>query len=96
MLNEVYDKIVVCSKKMLNASKFIDFFVHDILDYTILNKDETNFKKKINLFCIKDAVEEIIETEHDKANMKNIRVDTKFYGFDDEDNFIVKSDKKRI
>jgi CheY-like chemotaxis protein len=30
---------------MSNSCKFIDFFVHDILDYTILNKDSKNFIK---------------------------------------------------
>ena len=28
-----------CGKKITSAAKFIDFFVHDILDYTILNKN---------------------------------------------------------
>lgn len=37
---------------MDSATKFIDFFVHDILDYTILNKDGTNFTKNISLFNI--------------------------------------------
>ena len=30
--------IKTSSKKMFSATKFIDYFVHDILDYTILNK----------------------------------------------------------
>ena len=37
---------------MGSATKFIDFFVHDILDYTILNKDEKNFNKNITCFNI--------------------------------------------
>ena len=32
---------------MTSASKFIDFFVHDILDYTILDKEEAKFEKDI-------------------------------------------------
>jgi hypothetical protein len=37
---------------MTSATKFIDFFVHDILDYTILNKDSKNFTKNIDIFNI--------------------------------------------
>ena len=67
---------------MSSATKFIDFFVHDILDYTILNKDETNFNKNISIFSAKDTVEEIIETLKDKVEMKNINLQTQFTGFD--------------
>ena len=44
---------------MASATNFIDFFVHDILDYTILNKDEKSFTKNITVFSIKNAVKEI-------------------------------------
>ena len=44
-LQKVYTKFQCCSKKMIAASKFIDFFVHDILDYTILNRDSLKFVK---------------------------------------------------
>jgi hypothetical protein len=48
-LKEKLDKIQIglerCSTKMSSACKFIDFFVHDVLDYTILNKDSKNFIK---------------------------------------------------
>ena len=50
------------TKKMSSATKFIDFFVHDILDYTILSKDQTNFNKNITIFSISSAVYEIIDT----------------------------------
>ena len=45
---------------MLPASKFIEFFVHDILDYTLLIKAEKNFCKNIEVFNIKTAVDEIL------------------------------------
>ena len=38
-LSQVYSKLNTCGRKMTSACKFIDFFVHDILDYTVLNKD---------------------------------------------------------
>ena len=59
---------------MSSATKFIDFFVHDILDYTILNKDDANFTKKITLFNIDFAVNEIVECLEDKVKMKKIVV----------------------
>ena len=40
---------------MTSATKFIDFFVHDILDYTILNKDQKNFIKDQTIFDIREA-----------------------------------------
>ena len=43
-LVRVYENIYNCGKKMASATKFIDFFVHDILDYTILNKDKNDQK----------------------------------------------------
>jgi len=45
-----------CGTKVTSAAKFIDFFVHDILDYTILNKDEKNFGKHISVFDIREAI----------------------------------------
>jgi hypothetical protein len=49
-----------CGNKMSSAAKFIDFFVHDILDYTILNKEEKNFAKDLKLNDIRQTIEEII------------------------------------
>ena len=46
---------------MGQATKFIDFFVHDILDYTVLNKEDENFTKNFTIFNIKTAISEIIE-----------------------------------
>ena len=66
---------------MASATKFIDFFVHDILDYTILNKDSKNFTKNITIFNIKKAVDEIVGTLNDKASMKKIIIDIKLIGF---------------
>ena len=59
---------------MGSATKIIDFFVHDILDYTILNKDDQNFTKNFTIFNIKTAISEIIEALEDKVKLKNISV----------------------
>jgi len=73
-LEDIYESIKNCSKKMTSATKFIDFFVHDILDYTILNKDSSSFTKNIAVFNINDAVNEIVDSLDDKVKMKNIKV----------------------
>ena len=43
----------------MSATKFTDFFVHDILDYTILTKEGKNFEKHITIFDIRDAMNEL-------------------------------------
>ena len=48
---------------MFSASKFIDFFVHDILDYTLLNKDQKNFIKNRTQFDVRDAIREIMDIQ---------------------------------
>ena len=50
----------------MSTSKFIDYFVHDMLDYTILNKEDKNFTKTIDKFDIRSAINEIIEIQEDK------------------------------
>ena len=35
-LYTIFMKIIECGDKMTSSTKFIDFFVHDMLDYTIL------------------------------------------------------------
>lgn len=57
---------------MGSATKFIDFFVHDILDYTILKKDSKNFNRNITIFDVYEAVDEITETLREKVEMKGI------------------------
>lgn len=92
IINEGLEK---CQDKMSNASKFIDFFVHDLLDYTILNKDATNFIKNPSIFDINTALEEMCAILEDKSSMKNVKIDIKFKGFRDH-NTSVKTDKKRM
>ena len=47
------------SDKMTCSAKFIDYFVHDILDYTVLTNDSQNFVKNNTVFDIRDAILEI-------------------------------------
>lgn len=47
------------SFKMTSSAKFIDYFVHDILDFTVLTNDSHNFIKNFTVFDIRDAFQEI-------------------------------------
>lgn len=55
---------------MVKAGKFIDYFVHDILDYSILSRNDKNFTKDITCFDVREAIEEILDIMEDKAKMK--------------------------
>ena len=88
------NKIEVCGSKISSATKFIDFFVHDILDYTLLNEKEENFMPNNTLFNIETCINEIIEIMEDKVKMKAININIKFYGFLNQ--YIVKTDMKRM
>ena len=61
---------------MNSAAKLIDFFVHDILDYTILKTTLENFKKNCEIF----EMLEIHQILHDKADLKQIQVNTIYKG----------------
>jgi hypothetical protein len=62
--------VMSCSKKIMSATKFIDFFVHDILDYTILTKEGNNFVKNVTVFDIQDAINDLKDILEDKIKMK--------------------------
>ena len=55
-LESLHVGIQSSGQKMFSATKFIDFFVHDILDYTILNKQEKNFTKNSSILDIREAI----------------------------------------
>lgn len=52
----VLDGLVKNSFKMTSSAKFIDYFVHDMLDYTVLMNDRDNFVKDMQEFDISDAI----------------------------------------
>ena len=79
---------------MTSSANIIDFFVHDILDYTILTNDHKNFIKDLSIFDIREAVNQILGIIEDKALMKKIGIKTKYRGF--RKKFNVKTDQKRM
>ena len=71
-LDGINKGIQTCGQKMFSATKFIDYFVHDILDYTILNKQEKNFIKNNDVKDVRQEINEILEIMEDKSEMKAI------------------------
>ena len=59
-LIRIYTGLRKCGKKMTEAAQFLDFFVHDILDFTVLNKDLKNFNAENTIFDIREAIKQII------------------------------------
>lgn len=73
----VYERLeLVCegletnSTKITSSAKFVDYFVHDMLDYTILTNESSKFIKIISKFDIRNAIKEIYEILEDKARLK--------------------------
>jgi len=91
---KLMSKFETCGSKIFSATKFIDFFVHDILDYTLLNEKEENFMPNNTVFNLKIGIEEIKEILEDKVKMKAINIEVKFNNFVDE--YLVKTDSKRM
>lgn len=54
----------------------IDYFIHNILDYTLLNNNGGRFKKHISVFNIKKSTFQMTHILKDKTSMKNITVST--------------------
>ena len=93
ILRNIHVGMNICGNKIVSATKFIDFFVHDILDYTMMNKDSNKFIKDHSIFDIRACVDEIITIQEDKIAMKTIKVSKNFIGFERP---IVKTDQKRL
>ena len=61
---------------METATKYIDFFVGDILDYSVLNESSENFLKDIKTFDIRKAITTVVDMVTDKSIMKTITIET--------------------
>ena len=56
-----------CTRKMSHATKYIDFFIGDILDYSVINKTSENFKKENRTFDIRRAITTVVDLVTDKS-----------------------------
>ena len=82
---------------MKSAANFIDFFVHDILDFTVLQETAHNFSKNDSVFDIREAIQQIIDTLEAKTQIKGITTRKRYLNFETRTHgFMVKTDMKRI
>ena len=72
----IFEGIEICARKMKHATNFIDFFVGDILDYSVLNEASGNFKKQNNTFDIRKSISAVVDMVTDKSKMKTISIKT--------------------
>ena len=109
--NKQNDQFIEClrglndsGRRISQSVKMIDYFVHDILDYAVLKGKEQNFTKREQIFDIKDSVNKVIEIMRDKAEFKNISIQTEFIGFQGHQvnlkkgpviKYLAKTDEKR-
>ena len=71
-LENVLSRIKSTNLKLRSATKFMDSFVHDILDYAVLQNSISNFVKEFKVFDIRETIEEIIEILNNKILMKDL------------------------
>ena len=60
-LEQIHSDMEVTYKKIKTGANFIDFFVHDILDYTLLNNNGGKFSKMPKVVDIRESLEEILQ-----------------------------------
>ena len=65
-LKLIFNGLQQTSFKINSAAKLIDYFVHDILDYTILKTHSESFTRELKQFDIRESIKEIDEVLQDK------------------------------
>ena len=68
---------------MNSASKFIDFFVHDILDYSVLMNNSKAFRAENEVFDIREGIKQISRVHEDSLALKKIDFKQYFIGFNE-------------
>ena len=94
MLDKIFTGMKQCCHKMTSSANLIDYFVHDILDYTILTSNNKKFTKDVSIFDIRESVEQILVMFEDKIKMKKIKLNVKYDCF--RQRFLIKTDQKRL
>ena len=63
---DLYSDTEKASKQILTPTKFIDYFIHDVLDYTVLKKNKDKFIKNLAVFKVQEVFEEVMKIMKDK------------------------------
>ena len=96
-MDTIFEGVDGCARKMKHACKFIDFFIGDILDYSVLNEASENFKKDNKTFDIRKSITTVVDIVTDKSIMKTIRIKTDLQYLDDGlQSHLVNTDEKRL
>jgi signal transduction histidine kinase len=86
----------------MSSSKFLNFLVNDILDFSQLRSGK--FRKDESSFNIKDAIEEILQIQQEKAEFCGINLSCNFENFpvkegsnsEDKRDLIICTDERRL
>ena len=96
-MDTIFEGVDGCARKMKHACKFIDFFIGDILDYSVLNEASENFKKDNKTFDIRKSITTVVDILTDKTIMKTIRIKTDLqYQDDGLHSHLINTDEKRL
>ena len=79
---------------MTNSANLLDYFVHDMLDYTVLTNSVENFIKDNSSFDIAECINQLYEMLEDKIKLKMIKIEVRIINFGD--NNYIYTDKKRL
>ena len=63
------------------SSKLLGFYVGDLL--TLAQIDQGKFRKKIDRFELRKAIDEVMRIQHDKVESKQIHIKATYHGFPD-------------
>ena len=74
-LTRIYTQFSKCEVKMNSATRFMEFFVNDMLDYAVLQNSEHGFIKQMKCFDIRVAVDEILSILDRKIKIKKLTIE---------------------
>ena len=71
----------ICSSQSIldSSTNILHFFVNDLLDFAQIQSN--NFKKTIEAFNVKDAIQELLEMQTFQAKSKNLKIQCFFNNF---------------
>ena len=98
-LTKIHEKFDRVQTKITSATKFIDFFIHDMLDFAVLTKTDEGFIRQNSTFNVKIAIQEIIAILENKIKFKRLEIKEVYENFKTQDgtqNFMIKTDQKRL
>ena len=77
-------------KVQASSATLMTFLIQDILDFAQINSG--NFRKNINSFDIRDAIEDVINFQKSIAEYKGINLFATFKNISESDSDIIRND----